>query len=78
LSINRSNRPARFGYRFRVLALCVCRSTFALTGPLISNSKIEKKLNLGHCVYSHIQNQSRDLGEEKGGSILHRHTVALI
>jgi hypothetical protein len=29
LSINRSNRLARFGYRFRVLALCVCRSTFA-------------------------------------------------
>jgi hypothetical protein len=31
LSINRSNRLARFGYRFRVLALCVCRSTFAST-----------------------------------------------
>jgi hypothetical protein len=31
LSINRSNRLARFGYRLRVLALCVCRSTFAST-----------------------------------------------
>jgi hypothetical protein len=31
LSINRSNRLARFGYWFRVLALCVCRSTFAST-----------------------------------------------
>jgi hypothetical protein len=34
LSINRSNRLARFGYRFRVLALCVCRSTFASTASL--------------------------------------------
>jgi hypothetical protein len=31
LSINRSNRLARFGYQFRVLALCVCRSTFVST-----------------------------------------------
>jgi hypothetical protein len=31
LSINRSNRLARFGYRLRVLALCVCRFTFAST-----------------------------------------------
>jgi hypothetical protein len=31
LSINRSNRLARFGYRFWVLALCVCRSTFTST-----------------------------------------------
>jgi hypothetical protein len=33
LSINRSNRLACFGYRFQVLALCVCRSTFASTFP---------------------------------------------
>jgi hypothetical protein len=32
LSIIWSNRLARFGYRLRVLALCVCRSTFASTG----------------------------------------------
>jgi hypothetical protein len=30
LSINRSNRLARFGYRFRVLALYICRSTFCI------------------------------------------------
>jgi hypothetical protein len=31
LSISRSNRLAGFGYQFWVLALCVCRSTFAST-----------------------------------------------
>jgi hypothetical protein len=34
LSINMSNRLARFGYRFWVLALCVYRSTFASTNTI--------------------------------------------
>jgi hypothetical protein len=41
LSINRSNRLARFGYRFRVLALCVCRSTFASTPVFTSTFRWE-------------------------------------
>jgi hypothetical protein len=39
LSINRSNRLTRFGYRFRVLALCVYRSTFASTKALIKTDR---------------------------------------
>jgi hypothetical protein len=42
LSINRSNRLARFGYRLRVLALCVCRSTFASTETRVNFITIGK------------------------------------